>query len=143
MSPIDRESLFFKLGKIRSTLRTLKMLGALPYREYTGDIEHRMTAERLLHVGIEAMLDVGNHIIAVEGLQAPLEYRDVFSILGKAKILPSHLVDRCQRMVGLRNRLVHEYTEIDHKRIHEILKHDLNDFGDYVRAILRFTRKQK
>lgn len=45
-------------------------------------------------------------------------------------------------MIGLRNRLVHEYTEIDHKKIYQALRDDLGDFEDYVRAIIRFVSKK-
>lgn len=143
MSPLDQESLFFKIEKIRFGLRTLRKLAKLPYRQYIKNVEHRMTAERLLQVGIEAMLDIGNHIIAAEGLQAPLEYRDIFTILEKNKILPHRLVGRCQQMVGLRNRLVHEYMEIDHTILYDILKRNLGDFEDYVRVIIQFANKKR
>jgi len=143
MSPLDKESLFYKIEKIRTGLRTLRKLAKLPFKEYNKEIEHRMTAERLLQVSIEAMLDTGNHIIAAEGLQAPLEYRDVFNILARSKVLPDALATRCQKMVGLRNRLVHEYMEIDHVIIYDILNQHLGDFEDYVKAIVRFVSKGK
>lgn len=143
MTTLDKESLFYKLEKIRVNVKKLHQLGKLSFKAFLHDIEHTATAERLLQTAIEAMLDVGNHLIAVEGWQAPLEYRDVFLILGRQNILPSKDVERYAAMVGLRNRLVHAYDEIDHRKIHAMLRRDLGDFERYVRSILQHLKKVK
>ena len=86
------------------------------------------------------MLDIGSHIIAEEGLGDPLEYRDIFIILTQTKILPKHRETAFLNMVGLRNRIVHLYEEIDHKRIHHFLKKDLSDFEVFLKAATRYLR---
>lgn len=143
MTTLDRESLFYKLEKIRVNLKKLRALGRLSFKEFLEDIEHTATAERLLQTAIEAMLDVGNHIIAAEGWRAPLEYRDVFLILRQQKLLPPKDVERYVAMVGLRNRLVHAYDEIDYHKIHALLRNDLADFDRYIRSILRHVKRAK
>lgn len=141
MTTLDRESLFYKLEKIRANVTKLRELGKLSYRTFLNDIEHTATAERLLQTAIEAMLDVGNHLIAVKGWLAPQEYRDVFLILQRNAVLPAKDAQRYVAMVGLRNRLVHAYDEIDYRQIHRLLRTELNDFDRYVRSILRYAKK--
>lgn len=143
MTTLDRESLFYKLEKIRHNVKKLRELGRLTFKTFVHDIEHTATAERLLQTGIEAMLDVGNHLIAAEGWQAPLEYRDVFLILGRCRAIPASDVERYVAMVGLRNRLVHVYDDIDFRKIHAILRHHLDDFDRYIKSILRFIKRGK
>ena len=38
-------------------------------------------------------------------------------------------------MAGFRNILVHEYLEIDRRRVYQILKDDLDDFERFIRAV--------
>lgn len=89
MSPLDQNSLQSKITRIRKNLKELKKLAALSYDDYSKNDLNKAIAERFLHVNIEAMLDIGSHIIAEEALGEPLEYRDIFLLLTKHKILPS------------------------------------------------------
>lgn len=135
MTPLDKESLRSKIARIRKNLKELKKLGKLSYDEYTKDILHTATAERLLQISIEAMLDIGSHIIAEESFGEPLEYRDVFVLLVKNGILPKEKETAFLKLAGLRNRIVHVYEDIDHKQIHRYLQGDLGDFEDFINAI--------
>ena len=38
-------------------------------------------------------------------------------------------------MAGFRNILVHEYLEIDRRRVFSVLKDDLGDFEKFIRAV--------
>lgn len=138
MSPLDQESIQSKIARIQRNIRELKKLGKLTYKNYVGDIRNTAMAERLLHVTIEAMLDIGSHIIAEESLGEPLEYKDVFKLLTKAKILPSEKEETFIRLAGLRNRIVHLYDEIDHKLLHKALKTELSDFDIFVKEIVTY-----
>lgn len=138
MSPLDKESLQSKINRIRKSLKQLREFSAMPYREYIKGSINTAVTERLLQVSIQAMLDIGSHIISEEGLGDPLEYRDIFIILIQAKILPKHKQTAFLNMIGLRNRIVHLYEDIDHKRIHRFLKKDLPDFEIFLKAVTRY-----
>lgn len=142
MSPLDQESIRSKIARMRRNLKELRHLVKLPYKEYVRDIHNTATAERLLQISIEAMLDIGSHIIAEKGLGEPLEYRQVFLILTQAKVLPKKMEENLLAMAGLRNRIVHGYEEIDHKLIHQFLKNNLEDFEDFIRIIIRYLSKE-
>ncbi|MBI4223497.1 MAG: DUF86 domain-containing protein [Deltaproteobacteria bacterium] len=141
MSPLDQESIQFKVNRIRKNLGELEKMGKLSYHAYIREEHNKYVAERLLQVSIEAVLDIGSHIIAEEGLGEPLEYRDVFKILCQAKILPKAKLENFQNMVGLRNRIVHLYETIDHRLIHRFLRKDLDDFEAYLRMAVRYLKK--
>lgn len=141
MSPLDKESIQFKVNRIRKNLRELQQMGKLSYHAYIKEEHNKYVVERLLQVAIEAMLDIGSHIIAEEGLGEPLEYRDVFSLLCQAKILPKTKLENYQNMVGLRNRIVHLYETIDHRLIHRFLRKDLSDIETYLRMVVRYLKK--
>lgn len=144
MSPldqVDQESLHSKIARIRKNLRELKSLGRLPCRKYLGNLVNTATAERFLQITIQAMLDIGSHIVAEEGLGEPLEYRDIFSLLAKAKVISRDLGEKLVELAGLRNRLVHLYEEIDHQMIHRFLKNDLKDIELFVKGVTVYLKK--
>lgn len=138
MSPLDRNSLQSKIARIRKNVKELKKLAALPYQKYVDDFRNTSLAERLLHVTIQAMLDIGSHIIAEESLGEPLEYRDIFILLSKGKILSKKCETRFVNLAGLRNRIVHLYDDIDHKLLHKALKTEIKDFETFVKAIEKY-----
>ena len=141
MSPLDKESIQSKIARIRRNLKELQKLGALSYKAYAANILNTATAERLLQVSIEAMLDIGSHIVAEKALGEPLEYRSVFTILLKAGVLPKNLEKSLMDLVGLRNRIVHLYEEVDPKKIHQFLSRDLSDFDVFIRVITKYLKK--
>ncbi len=62
-----------------------------------------------------------------------------FAILGEEQVIPPGFARDILSMVGLRNRLVHEYTEIDHDHIHAFLTARLGDFATYARHIVAYV----
>ena len=93
-------------------------------------------AVRLLHTAIEGMIDIGNHVIAREGLGIPRSYGDTIEILTAAKILPLERKANFLQMVRFRNRAVHLYDEIDPAEISKILENDLDDFEAFLAPII-------
>jgi len=56
-------------------------------------------------------------------------------MLAAHKVLSKSLSARLTSMAGFRNILVHEYLEIDRKRVFSALKNDLGDFEKFIRAV--------
>src|SRR5438874_11058347 len=85
-------------------------------------------AERYLQLAIQCVLDISNHIVADLRLNLPTDNRELFEMLAAHKILPKTLSKKLTLMAGFRNILVHEYLEIDRRRVFSVLKNDLPDF---------------
>ena len=139
---VDREIVATRLSRLRDAVRHLAEIAALDRDTYRQGPYWTVLAERYLHVSIEAMLDTANHIIAAEGFRKPLQLRDCFSILGEERVLPQEFVQDILPLVGLRNRLVHVYTEIDHDHIYEMLTTRLDDFETYARHIVAYIEQE-
>jgi uncharacterized protein YutE (UPF0331/DUF86 family) len=122
-------------------VRHLAEIAELDRETYLRGPYWTVLAERYLHVSIEAMLDTANHIIAAEGFRKPLQLRDCFAILGEQQVIPQEFAQDILPIVGLRNRLVHVYSEIDHDQIYEMLTTRLNDFETYARHIVAYIEK--
>ena len=92
-------------------------------------------AERYLQLAIQCVLDISNHIVADLRLNLPADNRELFEMLAAHKVLPKSLSARLTSMAGFRNILVHEYLEIDRKRVFSALENDLGDFEKFIRAV--------
>jgi len=92
-------------------------------------------AERYLQLAIQCVLDISNHIVADLRLNLPADNRELFEMLAEHKVLSKSLSARLTSMAGFRNILVHEYLEIDRKRVFSALKNDLGDFEKFIRAV--------
>lgn len=85
------------------------------------------SAERNLQKVIEAIVDLGKMLIADKKLREPSNNREVFEILGEEGLFPSELMPLIDKMIGMRNVLVHSYNRIDDSIIYGVLKKNLFD----------------
>jgi uncharacterized protein YutE (UPF0331/DUF86 family) len=138
---VDREIVATRLSRLRDSVRHLAEIAALDRDTYLRGPYWTVLGERYLHVSIEAMLDTANHIIAAQGFRKPLQLRDCFAILGEEQVIPQGFARDILPMVGLRNRLVHVYSEIDHEQIYEMLTTRLDDLETYARHIVAYVEK--
>lgn len=53
--------------------------------------------------------------------------------LAQIKVLPSSFSESIADMAGFRNRLIHEYQDIDPRKVHEFLQNRLGDFEEFIR----------
>lgn len=65
---------------------------------------------------------MGNHIIADDNLGVVTSYRDIPTILEELDFISIELRETWIAMIGFRNVLVHDYTDIDQKLVYDALK---------------------
>lgn len=135
---IDREIVCTRLSRMRECVCRLSRLVESGRDAYLGSQDRRELAEHNLRIAIEALLDIGNHVIATQGFPKPLRLADCITILGREEVLPMEFAQKILPMVGLRNRLVHLYLEINHERMYDILTKELNDFERFARYIVEY-----
>lgn len=105
------------------------------------DVQHLL--ERRLHLAVEAAIDVASHIAAALNLPNRETARDVFQVLGREEVITPELSASMQQAAGLRNILIHEYGEIDHRHLFHSYKEDLNDLHEFIRQIIDFLEKAR
>ncbi len=108
---------------------------------FLADSDLQDIVERNLHQAIESVLDIGQHIIASSGWKPADEYADVFAILQRNGVISQTFLTRLAGMAGFRNLLVHEYAEIDHRQVFDVLQNHLQDLIELARAYQRFLDK--
>jgi uncharacterized protein YutE (UPF0331/DUF86 family) len=132
---VDREILATRLSKLRVALRRLDPIAKKTREDYLCNETDRALAEHFLRIALEAALDTGNHIVASKGFRKPLKLRDIFLILGENGLISGELALKLARATGLRNRLVHGYSDIDHNVLYDVLQQDLRDLEEFAVAV--------
>lgn len=137
---VDREVFDRRLGKLEELLRDLRALARGDRATFLADRGLQAQAERWLHLAAECALDLAHHLIAERGWKTPTTYREVFEVLRAERVLDARLSERMQAWAGLRNVLTHLYLEVDHARLYEILRGELDDLESYAAALSRAAR---
>jgi uncharacterized protein YutE (UPF0331/DUF86 family) len=132
-----------KLGQMESYLEELEtfVLSHKP-EEVKKDITLLHTAERLVQVLVDTMIDINIHIL----LSKEKTYdktQSTFLILGEIGVLPEKFAKKIAPVVGLRNILVHRYEELDKALFIKNLFKNKDDFKQYIVAIYDFIEKEK
>ncbi|MCK8828005.1 DUF86 domain-containing protein [Natroniella acetigena] len=96
------------------------------------------STERFLHLTIEALIDIGNHLIADQGLGRVEAYSDIPKILYQNNYLDQDLKDIFIKIVGFRNVLVHDYMEVDLDIVHSVVNDNLEDLVDILKEFACF-----
>lgn len=124
---------------ILEDLKELEGIAPVPRSEFLSDRVRQLVAERLLERIIGRMIDVNYHLITEgEGLP-PKDFYESFVKLGTLGVLPAQLAVSLAPAAGLRNRLAHEYNEIDYERIHEAVGETLANVPKYLEAVEAFV----
>jgi uncharacterized protein YutE (UPF0331/DUF86 family) len=121
----------------------LRELAQLPPAVLLADPVRLGGAKYYLQVAIECCIDVANHLIAQSGWRAPRNYADSFVVLVENQVLPEEFLPTFRRMVGMRNRLVHLYWEVDDATVCQVLSDHLGDFVRFQAMILDYLRATK
>jgi len=118
----------------------LQDLGRMQKDTVLGNPHLIASAKYHLIVGIEAAIDLANHLIAKERWRAPEDYADTFRIMEEHGLVDAEFSARLQRMARFRNRLIHIYWDIDDETIYTLLQEDIHDIEEFLTEYLRFLQ---
>lgn len=127
---IRREVLRRRLSKLDEYLDILHRLRRYDLETFLADPEHYGSTERFLQLTIEALNNMGSHVIADLQLGMVENYRDVPRILVEHDYFSPDLGDLWMQMIGFRNVLVHDYLDVDRHLVYRVLQEDLEDISD-------------
>lgn len=123
--------------------RMLANLRALPldtYATFQSDPRNLAAAESYLRRALEALLDLGRHVLAKGFGQAVTEYKEVTMALVQTGVLNQQKGNLLRELAGYRNRLVHFYHEISDQELYEICTVRLNDVDILLAAIIDWIK---
>lgn len=110
------------------------------YAAFTADARNPAAAESYLRRGLEALLDLGRHVLAKGFGRAVTQYKDIADGLIEAGVLDAPHGVRLRELAGYRNRLVHFYGNVTHSELYQICANQSGDIDALLDAILAWIR---
>jgi len=134
----DRAVLISRVEEIRKNTEfikneiLIKKLEELDYKEI-------LALERSMHRIIESMLDICRHLVSVYALGFVESYGEYAEKLAEANKMDKDLAEDIAKLAGLRNILVHRYTEIRKELLYnaarETTERIVNKFIEWVKKL--------
>ena len=81
----------------------------------------RKGAERLLQTLVEACIGVSKHWLKQQNKVLPVDAYSVFEKLMELQLIPADEAQEWQRIIGMRNAIVHDYLNLDEQVIKAII----------------------
>lgn len=143
MSPprVSRTVVVDRLAVIDALLQDIR---ALPLTSQVDNLEDRRNlwaAESCLRRTLEALLDIGRHILAKGYVIAVTEYKEISVKLLEKQVLSKAEASVLSAMAGYRNRMVHFYHEITPAELCRICTQELGDIERIADAYRRWVNE--
>ncbi len=125
---------------IENCVQELKPFSTLSKEDFLADRKNPPFVESYLRRGLEAVFDIGRHILAKTSGFKEIEYKAIARELGEKEVITKELSEVLYIMAGYRNRMVHFYREITSEELYHITANNLKDFESFIREIVSFIR---
>jgi uncharacterized protein YutE (UPF0331/DUF86 family) len=122
-----------KLRTIEEKLSEIESWQIVSYQKLEMNSMLRNATERALQVAIDSIIDICEHILALEGISAP----DTSANLIK-KVIETGIITNSPEyleMIRFRNFIVHRYEKIDLEIIYAIVSNKLPVFRNFIHEI--------
>ena len=140
---VNEEVILRKIKRLQEYVNELRQAKDITWEKYNNNIRDRAFVERYVHIAIQSVFDIANHIISYEGWKEPDTYREIFAILASHGVLPEDRVSGFQNMASFRNMLVHHYEKIENELVFSIFKNKLEDFDFFQKKVLEYINKEQ
>lgn len=139
-APLRAEVVAERTRWVRQMIAGARALPLASCEEFAADPRTPAAAESYLRRALEALLDLGRHVLAKGFGQAPAQYKDVARALGEVGVLDAEAAAVLVRLAGYRNRMVHFYHEVSHPELFELCREGLGDLEVLLDALLAWMR---
>lgn len=129
MSPdvIVKRVVVDRLGWVERMVATIRSLPLEDDEQFFADPRNVWTADACLRRALEALLDLGRHVLAKGFGQGTSEYKEIASGLEERSVLAPQEAALLRLMAGYRNRLVHFYHEVTPEELYSICSQQIGD----------------
>ncbi|UJG43719.1 MAG: DUF86 domain-containing protein [Candidatus Heimdallarchaeum endolithica] len=138
---VDIEETIDKL-KFIEQLRN-ELFEELQQEKISNSLRSQLIIERAVQLIIQTILDIGAHIISRTTDISPKSYSDIIPLLVEKKIMSIKLGNQLEKISGLRNILVHDYTKIDAELLKDHAYSILTDSKLFIEEIKQFIREKE
>lgn len=135
---ISRRVVADRLAWVERMVAEIRALPLADREAFFSDRRNLWTAESCLRRALEALLDLGRHILAKGFGIGVSEYKEIAVALGERGVLFPDEAQLLRTLAGYRNRLVHFYHEVSPEELYEICSQRLSDLEKVASAYRRW-----
>jgi uncharacterized protein YutE (UPF0331/DUF86 family) len=137
-----KESIEERLLKLDEALKVLEEYKGLRWDKYQADIKTQWVVERGFIIIAEMVFDIGAHVLSSIYREYRDEYEEIIRGLSAKKIISQDLAKGLEGFGGFRNVLIHEYIELDSKKVYEALTGKLAILERFKKEIAEWVARQ-
>lgn len=104
--------------------------------------EDKLSLERVVHIVIEAIIDVGNSIIDGFVMRDPGSYEDIIEILLDEKVIDENDATSFKKVVALRTMVVRDYTKVDHELVKQIFTDNAKSLANFAPCVHQYLKNE-
>ena len=119
-------------------LDRLQSFESVSLDEYLNNFDLQLIAERLIQLIVEVASDINSYLLVQIYQKTPESYFESFIEAGKQGIITQELAAELAKSAGMRNRLVHQYEEINHRLVFTAIPIALQKFPIFIQQIVTY-----
>ena len=129
---VNEEKYLTRLGRLEQDIEQLKKMVGVNVAELSRDTSKRWALERGLHIVIEGILDLGEHILASDFNIQTSTYRETAEKMAEVGIVHGEAAQRLPQIASFRNILVHEYVAMDLQILAELFNSGVSQLAEII-----------
>jgi len=125
-----------KISQIEEHIRRIM---ALPHLSHDAFGKDTVTQDVLLFnltQVIQDCIDIAAHIVSDEGWGMPGTQSEAFDILCDKDVISRDMAEKLIAMTGFRNRVVHEYEDLNLDIVYDVWQKSLKDVKEFCLAVV-------
>lgn len=145
MSPgeIDSKVVVQRAFWVSQMMESLSDLHLEEKTAFLADRHKIAAAESYLRRALEALFDIGRHILAKRFAYPATEYKEIAKGLSDKRVLVEEEAELMRKMAGYRNRMVHFYHEITPEELHEICLYHVNEIKFLADKLVQWAKEHQ
>ncbi|MFU8856220.1 MAG: type VII toxin-antitoxin system HepT family RNase toxin [Deferrisomatales bacterium] len=125
---------------VREMLQGIRALPLDTFEAFQADPRNAPAAESHLRRALEALLDLGRHVLAKGFGIGVDEYKEIAAALSREGVLSAEEGQLLRQLAGYRNRMVHFYHEVSRRELYEICTSEPRDIDRVLDSLLAWLR---
>jgi uncharacterized protein YutE (UPF0331/DUF86 family) len=125
------------VSNIKKYLSILNNYKNTTVEDLQNDFTLRGAVERYLYLAVQATIDLAEAVISYKDLRRPSTFSESFEILNEHNIISKGTKTNMIQMARFRNRIAHDYGDINYNIVHDILTNRITDIDIFLEEISR------
>lgn len=119
---INKDRLISRFNDIEEAINRLEQFLTITKDEFLKNSDYIHIARSHLLIASESVIAICYHLSSKILKKAPISYSKCFEMINERGILSKELCSFMKKIVGLRNKMVHRYEEIDYGFVYDNIR---------------------